>query len=166
MLLVLVQICVLHHRCFSWKLCINLAYFVRHIQFGLDSFGTDSILESNEIWQPSCYKIHSSLFASVRDSGSPYITMVALSFKRLFTSLSVLVSQAVVNSSPSCSHDSYTDLNAAQAAFNLLSDAKNAAPPPPHFVIYGDKFVSGQTGPPPVADIKVRSPIFRSSLTL
>lgn len=100
-------------------------------------------------------------------SGSPYITMVALSFKRLFTSLSVLVSLAVVNSTPTCLHDSYTDLNAAQAAFNLLSDAKNAAPPPPpHFVIYGDKFVSGQTGPPPVADIKVRSPIFRSSLTL
>lgn len=30
-----------------------------------------------------------------------------------------------------------------------------ATPAAPHFVIYGDQYVSGQTGPPPVAQIQV-----------
>ncbi len=49
-------------------------------------------------------------------------------------------------------------------SFNLTDTARSflderavkAIPGPPHFVIYSDKFVSGQTGPPPVAQVKVR----------
>lgn len=37
----------------------------------------------------------------------------------------------------------------------LISRAKNAIPAPPHFVIYSDQPVSGQTGPPPVAQVQV-----------
>lgn len=87
--------------------------------------------------------------------------MVTFSVKRVFPLLSALVCLAVVNSSPThvCSNDVYTDLTGDQVSFELsVPHAKNAAPAPPHFVIYGDKFVAGQTGPPPVEDVKVSSP--------
>ncbi|KAF8809476.1 glycoside hydrolase family 18 protein [Phlegmacium glaucopus] len=77
--------------------------------------------------------------------------MVAFSFKRFFLLLSALVGLAVVNSSPTSvgSHDSHTDLSAVAPHPNT----NNAIPAAPHFVIYSDKFVSGETGPPPVADV-------------
>lgn len=33
-----------------------------------------------------------------------------------------------------------------------------ATPAAPHFVIYSDKWVSGENGPPPVSDVTVRFP--------
>ncbi|KAF8159455.1 glycoside hydrolase [Crassisporium funariophilum] len=44
--------------------------------------------------------------------------------------------------------------NMSAAALNFLPRAQDAAPAAPHFVIYSDQSVSGQIGPPPVAQIK------------
>lgn len=40
-------------------------------------------------------------------------------------------------------------------ALKFLDNAKRATPAAPHFVIYSDKFVSGETGPPDVSQVKV-----------
>ncbi|OCB91529.1 glycoside hydrolase [Sanghuangporus baumii] len=39
-------------------------------------------------------------------------------------------------------------------AWKFLSKAKRATPAAPHFVIYSDKFVSGETGPPDVSQVE------------
>ena len=40
-------------------------------------------------------------------------------------------------------------------ARSFLTYSKRATPAPPHFVIYGDKWVPGLTGPPAASEIKV-----------
>lgn len=45
--------------------------------------------------------------------------------------------------------------NMSDVALKFVSDAKNSVPAAPHFVIYSDAPVSGQTGPPPVSQIQV-----------
>ncbi|TFK39803.1 glycoside hydrolase [Crucibulum laeve] len=44
--------------------------------------------------------------------------------------------------------------NLTIAARSSLARSTNAVPVAPHFVIYSDEFVSGQTGPPPVSQVK------------
>lgn len=49
----------------------------------------------------------------------------------------------------------------------LTTRAKHDVPGPPHFVIYGDKFVpEAQNGPPPVAQVRVRLYRLRYEWTL
>lgn len=46
--------------------------------------------------------------------------------------------------------------NLSDTAKHFLTErAKHAVPAAPRFVIYSDRFVSGITGPPPVAQVKV-----------
>lgn len=55
--------------------------------------------------------------------------------------------------------------NLTDTAKHFLTErAKNAVPGAPRFVVYGDRFVSGITGPPPVNDVRVNAFIFRREL--
>ncbi|KAF8966247.1 hypothetical protein BDZ97DRAFT_1756668 [Flammula alnicola] len=72
--------------------------------------------------------------------------MVAFT-RAAFTLLSGLISLVAVSSSPL----DFSSLNVT----DLLPRAENAVPSAPHFVIYSDKWVNGQTGPPSVDQIKL-----------
>ncbi|KAF4610520.1 hypothetical protein D9613_006969 [Agrocybe pediades] len=76
--------------------------------------------------------------------------MVKVSMKAALSLLVGALSFAPVNSIPleASSH------NMSDVALKFVSDAKNAVPAAPHFVIYSDAPVSGQTGPPPVSQIQ------------
>ncbi|KAF8967624.1 glycoside hydrolase superfamily [Flammula alnicola] len=70
--------------------------------------------------------------------------------KVLFSFFSGLVSLATVNSSPV----ELASYSKNVSAVNFVSDAKAATPAAPHFVIYSDAPVSGETGPPPVSQVQ------------
>jgi chitinase len=76
--------------------------------------------------------------------------MVAFTKKFVFSLLSGLISLVAVNSYPAdlASHDM------SDTALKVISSAKQAAPAAPHFVIYSDEWVSGETGPPAVSQIQ------------
>lgn len=76
--------------------------------------------------------------------------MIKVNFKGLFTTLAGLsVLQAVISA----------PLEDARG-FNSMSTGltARATPAAPHFVIYSDKYVSGETGPPPVSQVQVSLP--------
>ncbi|KAJ3560713.1 hypothetical protein NP233_g10657 [Leucocoprinus birnbaumii] len=70
-------------------------------------------------------------------------------FKRISAILVGLSSLLATTAIPLEAH------NLTETARSFLTDrAKNAVPSAPRFVIYSDKFVSGETGPPPVSMVK------------
>ncbi|KAF8074845.1 glycoside hydrolase family 18 protein [Lyophyllum atratum] len=72
--------------------------------------------------------------------------MVFLRLTHAFAAIAGLSGLGAVLSAP---------LEAAQASSNTTVDLfSRGAPSGPHFVIYGDKYVSGVTGPPPASQIK------------
>lgn len=73
-----------------------------------------------------------------------------LGFKRIGAILTGLSSLLAVAAFPLEAHN-LTDT----AKHFLTTRAKNAVPGAPRFVIYSDKFVSGETGPPPVTQVQV-----------
>jgi hypothetical protein len=71
-------------------------------------------------------------------------------YTRITTLLAGLSSLLAVAALP------YEARNLSDTAKHFLTErAKNSVPAAPRFVIYSDKFVSGTTGPPPVADVQV-----------
>ncbi|KAF9466090.1 glycoside hydrolase superfamily [Collybia nuda] len=75
--------------------------------------------------------------------------MVYLTLTRLFAAIAGITSLGVVCSAPL---DGVQPGPGSNTTFGSL--VSRATPAPPHFVIYSDKFVSGQTGPPPVSQVQ------------
>lgn len=78
--------------------------------------------------------------------------MVSFVFSRLTAILTAFVLASKVACSPLTTTE-FTGLD--NTAREILERSQEVAAP--HFVIYSDKYVSGLTGPPPVAQVKVRT---------
>jgi hypothetical protein len=72
-----------------------------------------------------------------------------LGFKRIGAILAGLSSLLAIAALPLEAH------NLTETAKSFLTT--RAVPGAPRFVIYSDKFVSGETGPPPVSMVEVRT---------
>lgn len=80
--------------------------------------------------------------------------MVLFTFHRLAAVLSVFAFSGRVSSAPAdLEQEAFSGLDSK--ALGILDRAKQVTPTAPHWVIYSDKYISGTTGPPPVAQVKV-----------
>lgn len=80
-----------------------------------------------------------------------YPRTLVFAMKAVFAMFAGLLSLVGVSGYPLEPHSH----NMSEAAVKFISDAKSAVPAAPHFVIYSDAPVSGETGPPPVSQIQV-----------